>query len=171
MSNLSVKSTLPAQPLTPAAAKPAAATQDTAAAKVTETKLQGDSLELGAKKVSPIITISGGAFAGSMVGGLTGGAMLGLADIAFGKGESFVQAAQTGAGVGAVSGFVSGAVVANMTDSKWKATLYGALSGAGLGALSGGAVFKNPQAALVTGAVGAVSGAVSAFTTSKWLGN
>jgi hypothetical protein len=133
---------------------------------------EADKLALKSKgEVSPIITISGGAFAGSLVGAASGGLMMGAADLIMGGGSSFKQMTQFGGGMGAVSGFVSGAVVANMTDSKLKATLYGTLSGAALGAVSGGAAFKNLPAALVSGGVGAVSGGISAFMTSKWLGH
>ena len=132
--------------------------------------LKRDIVDIQGRRVSPMITIPGAGLSGAMVGGTTGAVGFGLLDIAFGKSESVMQAAKTGAGIGAVAGFVSGAAVANLTDSKLEATLYGALSGAGVGALSGGALFKNAQAAVLTGALGAVSGAVSGFATSYWLG-
>ena len=133
---------------------------------------QADKLTLkNTGEVSPIITISGGAFAGSLVGATSGGLLMGAADLIMGGGSSIKQMTQYGGGMGAVTGFVSGAVVANMTDSKLKATLFGTLSGAALGTVSGGAAFKNLPAALVSGGVGAVSGGVSAFMTSKWLGH
>lgn len=133
---------------------------------------EADKLSLKSKgEVSPIITISGGAFAGSLVGAASGGLLMGGADLIIGGGSSLKEMAKFGGGMGALSGFVSGAVVANMTDSKLKATLYGTLSGAALGMATGGASFKNIQAALVSGGVGAVTGGVSAFMTSKWLGN
>jgi len=133
---------------------------------------QADKLALKTNgEVSPIITISGGAFAGSLVGAASGGLLMGAADLILGGGSSIKQMTQFGGGMGAVTGFVSGAVVANLTDSKLKATLYGTLTGAALGAASGGASFKNLPAALVSGGVGAVSGGISAFMTSKWLGH
>ncbi|PIQ23978.1 hypothetical protein COW36_05520 [bacterium (Candidatus Blackallbacteria) CG17_big_fil_post_rev_8_21_14_2_50_48_46] len=121
--------------------------------------------------VSPIITISGGAFAGSLVGAATGGLLMGAGDLFLGGAQSVKQATAFGGGFGAVAGFISGGVVANLTDSKLKATLFGAISGAGIGAVAGGAMAKNLPAALISGGVGAVSGGVSAFMTSKWLGH
>ncbi|MGE3728763.1 MAG: hypothetical protein AB7I41_24645 [Candidatus Sericytochromatia bacterium] len=176
MSNLTlVNSTplqsLPAQTLTKKAESPTPKSE----AKVDPKTLplaEVDTLALKSKgEVSPIITISGGAFAGSLVGAASGSLLMGAADLILGGGSSLKQMTQFGGGMGAISGFVSGAVVANMTDSKLKATLYGTLSGAALGAATGGASFKNLPAALVSGAVGGISGGVSAFMTSKWLGH
>lgn len=133
---------------------------------------QDDSLKLStARPVSPIIKMSGGAFTGIMIGGATSGALWGAANLFLDKGSSLAAASKFGAASGAVSGFVSGAIIANMTDSKLEATLYSALAGAGTGAAIGGATFKNLPAALISGGIGAVSGAVSGFTTSHLLGN
>lgn len=133
-------------------------------------QMASDSVKLQSRPVSKVITISGGAFTGSIIGGATGGILMGAGDLFLGGAQSLKAATTAGAGIGATAGFVSGAVIANMTDSKLKATLYGSLAGAGLGALSGGAAFKNLPAAAISGAIGAVSGGVSAFTTSHLLG-
>lgn len=176
MSNITLVNSTPLQTLpAPTPAKKAESPASEGKAKVDPKTLplaEADKLSLKSKgEVSPIITISGGAFAGSLVGAASGSLLMGAADLFLGGGSSIKQMTQFGGGMGAITGFVSGAVVANLTDSKLKATLYGTLSGAALGAVSGGASFKNLPAALVSGGVGAVSGGISAFMTSKWLGH
>lgn len=128
--------------------------------------IQADTL-----KVSKVITISGGALTGGVLGALTGAVGCGALDLFLNKGQAVGTASKFGGGIGAAAGFASGAVIANITDTKLKATLYSALAGAGTGAVAGVAAHKTLQAAALAAAVGALSGAVSGFTTSKLLGH
>lgn len=173
MSNLSVR---PSQALSPSVTAPQTTAPKTAAKPVETPQVVAEADEVKiktqtAREVSPIITLSGGAFAGSLVGGVTGAVLTGGADIIWGKAQSLAEASSFGGGVGAAAGFISGGVVAHLTDSKLKATLYGAASGAVIGAVAGARMAKNVPAALVGGGLGAITGATSAFTTSHWLGH
>lgn len=175
MSNLALHNTLsPSQ--TPKVAIPPTPSNTSKPLKIADSrlntprKMQEDTLHIQARKTSPIIEISGGAATGSIIGGLTGASLMSLGDIAFNRASSVLEAGATGGSFGSLAGLASGALIAQVTDSKWKATLYGALTGAGTGAIYGGAKFQNGQAALVTGVIGAVSGASSAYATASLLG-
>lgn len=160
---------LKSTPVLPKATPPKAApkTEVAAAAKPADPPaLKSDALQ-----VSKIITISGGAFTGAVLGSASGALGYGALDLFLNKGDALGTASKFGGGIGAAAGFVSGAVIANITDSKLKATLYSALAGAGTGAVAGAVAYKSLQVSALSAVVGAFSGAVAGFTTSKLLGH
>ncbi|PKL75569.1 MAG: hypothetical protein CVV27_14660 [Candidatus Melainabacteria bacterium HGW-Melainabacteria-1] len=130
--------------------------------------LHKDNLKLS-RGVSPLITIPGSAVVSGLVGAATGGIITSSVEL-FGKGGAVKEAFGAGALIGGAAGVVSGTVVAHMAKNKTQATLYSALAGFGTGAVIGGAKIKTLPAALAMGAFGAISGAVSGFTTAKLLG-
>lgn len=126
--------------------------------------LQKDSVE-----VSKFITIPGSALTSGVIGAGTGAVMAGAIDIAT-KSGAMKEALSAGSVLGGASGVVAGAVIAHMAPNKTQATLYSALAGFGTGAVIGGTKIGSWQAAVGSGIIGAVSGAVSGFATSKLLG-
>ena len=121
--------------------------------------------------VSPLITIPGGATAGAIMGGATGGAALFALDLFQGGALGMRPALSLGAGSGAVTGLIAGGVVAHMTNSRTEATVFGAISGAAVGGVAGVLSGKNMAAAALGAGASAIAGAVSGYTTSRLLGN
>lgn len=120
-------------------------------------------------KVSKLITIPGSALTAGVIGAGSGAAMAGAIDL-FSKGGAFKEAIGAGSVLGGAAGVVSGAVIAHMAENKTQATLYSALAGFGTGAVIGGAKMHSLPAAVGSGVIAAVAGAVSGFTTAKLLG-
>lgn len=126
--------------------------------------LHKDSVE-----VSKLITIPGSGFTSGVIGAGTGAVLAGSIDL-FTKSGALKEAVQAGTVLGGASGVVAGAVVAHLAPNKTQATLYSALAGFGTSAVIGGSKMGSWQAAVGSGIIGAVAGAVSGFTTSKLLG-
>lgn len=158
----------PQAPVTPAINKLPAETKPATPAKTEAPQVVKD-LQKDSVSVSPIITIPGSALVSGLAGAATGGVITSAIDI-FSKGGAVKEAFGAGALIGGATGVVSGAVIAHMAKNKTQATLYSALAGFGTGAVIGGVKIKTLPAALAMGAIGAVSGAVSGFTTAKLLG-
>jgi hypothetical protein len=119
--------------------------------------LKTDIVEIKSGVLPTLLGVGGGALAG----GLLSGASTYAAAFMMGT-ENAELAIIFGGALGAVAGAATGGVVANMTNDKRKAALYGALVGGGLGlglGLAGGGI----PSAVTWGALGVGAGLGGAY--------
>lgn len=157
--NLTVNPTLSTQPVQKLAPKTASA--DTPKQAKPETLSLGQDIVEIRKGIFPTLK---GAAGGAIAGGTLAGAGTFAAAKAFGD-EYAELAIVMGGGLGALAGGITGAVVANLTDDKSKASMYGALVGGGVG-LAVGLASKDLKSAVVWSALGAGAGVGGAFAGS-----
>ncbi|PIQ23219.1 hypothetical protein COW36_19020 [bacterium (Candidatus Blackallbacteria) CG17_big_fil_post_rev_8_21_14_2_50_48_46] len=155
---------------TPSQAKPA---QKSEAIKLEtkQTNIQKDHLEVQTHSKSPVMNVLGGSFAGLLVGGSVGGLGAGVADMVINNGYDLVGAFSFGARLGAGVGLLTGATVAQLTDTKTKAGVYGTLAGAIAGGAVGLIAERSLYAVSLGASFGAVTGGASSVAVSHFLGH